>query len=120
MGELKERILDEYAKYRAWFNTGFTDLSLPIAIASCGGSLAAVFILEGWTHPLLIIGIAAVFIVLVCIWWGRFQEIHKIPQRINSRLIKMQNKEGYQVFNNTNEILKQMEKIEAMLQEIRK
>ena len=120
MEEFKEKILDEYAKDRAWFNTGFTDLSLPIASASCGGSLAAVLILEGWTHPLLIIALAAIFVIIACIWWGRFQEIHKIPQRINSRLVKMQNKEGYQVYNNVNKILERLDTLESIIKELHK
>ena len=119
MDELKERVLDEYAKYRAWFNVGFNDISLPISIASCGGSLAAVFILEGWTHPVLIVGLAAILVVLVCVWWGRFQEIHKIPQRINSRVVKMQNKEGYQVYINTIEIIRRIDQIEKTLKELK-
>ncbi len=108
MGKLMEEFIDTYAKYRVWFNIGFADMSLPIAIISCAGSLAAVLLLKGISAPFILIGIGVVVVILLCIWWGKFCEKHNIPKRINSRVNQMQNKEVMEIHDDVKKIMKKL------------
>jgi hypothetical protein len=112
-----ERVLDIYSTLRLWFNLGWADVCLPIAIASAGSSVMAVLILKGISTPFLLLAAAGILIIGGTIAWGSVQEKIGVNSRMNNRINQKQNPIILNMVNEVSEIKKDINELKELLKE---